>query len=50
VLSSHNQFLICKGIDKNGVPYYDEEAEQLGTTSQDLVPRLGFLIMTAMEI
>lgn len=30
VLQSKNQFLICKGIDKNGVPYYADEASQLG--------------------
>ena len=30
VLNSKNQFLICKGIDKNGVPYYEDEAKQLG--------------------
>ena len=30
VLKSNNQFLICKGIDKNGVPYYQDEAKQLG--------------------
>jgi hypothetical protein len=29
-LKSKNQFLICKGIDKNGVPYYADEASQLG--------------------
>ena len=30
ILNSHNQFLICKGIDKNGVPYYEDEAKQYG--------------------
>ncbi len=30
VLNSHNEFLICKGIDKNGVPQYEDEAKQLG--------------------
>ncbi|MBS1932523.1 MAG: VCBS repeat-containing protein [Bacteroidetes bacterium] len=29
-LHSHNQLLICKGIDKNGVPYYEDEAKQYG--------------------
>ncbi|MES1226505.1 MAG: VCBS repeat-containing protein, partial [Bacteroidota bacterium] len=29
-LHSHNQLLICKGIDKNGVPYYEDEAHQYG--------------------
>ena len=26
ILNSKNQFLICKGIDKNGVPFYADEA------------------------
>ena len=30
VLQSHNEFLICKGIDKNGVPFYEDEAQQYG--------------------
>ncbi|MEP6464860.1 MAG: VCBS repeat-containing protein [Parafilimonas sp.] len=30
VLNSHNEFLICKGIDKNGVPQYEDEAKQYG--------------------
>ncbi len=29
-LHSKNQLLICKGIDKNGVPYYEDEAKQYG--------------------
>lgn len=27
-LQSHNEFLICKGIDANGVPFYEDEALQ----------------------
>jgi len=30
VLKSHNQFLICKGKDANGVPYYEDEAAKMG--------------------
>lgn len=30
ILQSHNQFLICQGIDKNGVPYYKDEAKEYG--------------------
>jgi enediyne biosynthesis protein E4 len=30
ILNSRNQFLICKGIDKNGVPFYEDEAKQYG--------------------
>src|SRR4026209_1689977 len=29
-LKSKNQFLICKGKDAKGVPYYDDEAGKLG--------------------
>jgi len=29
-LQSKNQFLICKGKDENGVPYYENEAGNLG--------------------
>ncbi len=30
ILNSHNEFLICKSIDKNGVPQYEDEAKQYG--------------------
>jgi hypothetical protein len=29
-LHSHNQLLICLGIDKNGVPYYADKAKEYG--------------------
>ena len=29
-LQSKNQFLICKGKDANGIPYYEDEAMRLG--------------------
>jgi enediyne biosynthesis protein E4 len=29
-LQSRNQLLVCQGIDKNGVPYYKDEAKQYG--------------------
>ena len=29
-LHSKNQFLICQGIDKNGVPFYKDEAHEYG--------------------
>jgi hypothetical protein len=29
-LKSKNQFLICKGIDAKGIPYYEDEASLLG--------------------
>jgi hypothetical protein len=30
ILNNKNQLLICKGIDKNGVPFYEDEAKQYG--------------------
>ncbi len=30
ILNSRNQLLICKGIDKNGVPFYEDKAKQYG--------------------
>src|SRR5688572_32080488 len=30
ILNSRNQFLICKGIDKNGIPFYEDRAGQYG--------------------
>ena len=30
-LKSKNQFLICKGNDKNGIPYYEDEATKYGS-------------------
>lgn len=30
ILKSKNQFLICKGKDENGIPFYEDEAEKMG--------------------
>lgn len=30
ILHSHNQLLVCQGIDKNGVPTYKDEAKEYG--------------------
>ena len=30
ILNSKNQLLICKGIDKNGIPFYEDRAKQYG--------------------
>jgi hypothetical protein len=43
VLKSKNQFLICKGIDKNGVPFYEEEAEKMGVAFSGLSTQAAFL-------
>lgn len=29
-LHSHNQLLVCQGIDKNGVPWYEDKAKEYG--------------------
>jgi len=42
-LQSHNQFLICKGIDKNGVPYYEDEAKKLGVDFSGFSTQAAFL-------
>lgn len=43
VLKSHNLFLICKGIDKNGAPYYEDEAEKYGLAFSGLSTQAAFL-------
>ena len=30
ILNSKNQLLVCKGIGKNGIPFYEDEAKQYG--------------------
>ncbi len=30
ILKGKNQFLICRGIDKNGIPYYEDQAAEYG--------------------
>ncbi|MBL7698701.1 MAG: VCBS repeat-containing protein [Chitinophagaceae bacterium] len=30
ILNSHNQFLVCQGINKDGVPQYVDKSEELG--------------------
>src|SRR6478735_7376373 len=43
ILNSHNQFLICKGIDKNGVPYYEDEAKNYGLDFSGFSTQAAFL-------
>ncbi len=50
ILNSKNQLLVCKGIDKNGVPYYKDEAQNMVLIFQALAHRQFFLIMMAMVI
>jgi enediyne biosynthesis protein E4 len=42
-LKSHNQFLICTGIDKNGVPHYVDKAQELGVDFSGFSTQAAFL-------
>ncbi|HLF46508.1 MAG TPA: VCBS repeat-containing protein, partial [Chitinophagaceae bacterium] len=42
-LQSKNQFLICKGIDEKGVPYYADEGEQMGLDFSGFSTQAAFL-------
>jgi hypothetical protein len=50
VLNSKNQFLICKGIDKNGVPFYEDEAKHMAWTFQGSAHKLFFLVRHIRKI
>ena len=43
VLRGKNQFLICKGIDKNGVPFYEDAAKQMGLDFSGFSTQAAFL-------
>jgi hypothetical protein len=43
VLNSHNQFLICTGIDKNGVPQYKDEAAAMGLDFSGFSTQTAFI-------
>jgi len=43
VLNSHNQFLICKGIDKNGVPFYQDMSKEYGLDFSGFSTHAAFL-------
>ena len=42
-LHSNNQFLICKGLDKNNVPFYKDEAEQMGLSKSAFGTQAAFI-------
>ncbi len=42
-LQSKNQFLICKGIDKNGIPFYEDEAAKMGLAKSAFGTQAAFL-------
>lgn len=43
ILNSHNQFLICKGIGKDGVPFYGDESKQMGLDFSGFSTQAAFL-------
>jgi len=42
-LKSHNQFLICTGIDKDGVPQYTDKAKEMGLDFSGFSTQAAFL-------
>ncbi len=42
-LHSKNQLLICRGIDKNGMPYYEDEAKKYGIDFSGFSTQAAFL-------
>lgn len=42
-LQSHNQLLICKGIDKNAVPFFEDEAKNYGLDFSGFSTQAAFL-------
>lgn len=43
ILKSHNQFLICTGIDRNGIPHYTDKAKELGLDFSGFGSQAAFL-------
>lgn len=43
ILHSRNQFLICTGIDKNGVPHYTDKAREMGVDFSGFATQAAFL-------
>jgi len=50
ILKSHNQLLICQGIDKDGVPYYKDEAHEYGLDFSGFSTQAVFLIAITTAI
>lgn len=42
-LQSHNQLLICQGIDKNGIPHYKDEAKEYGLDFSGFSTQAAFI-------
>lgn len=43
ILHSHNQLLICQGIDKNGIPIYKDKAHEFGLDFSGFSTQAAFL-------
>jgi hypothetical protein len=43
ILRSHNQLLICQGIDKNGIPIYKDKAREYGLDFSGFSTQAAFL-------
>ena len=43
ILQSQNQFLICQGIDKNGIPHYVDKAKEYGLDFSGFGTQAAFL-------
>ncbi len=43
ILKAKNQFLICKGIDKNRIPFYEDEAKKMGLDFSGFSTQAAFL-------
>ena len=43
ILHSHNQLLICQGVDKNGVPVYKDKAHEYGLDFSGFSTQAAFL-------
>lgn len=42
-LNSHNQLLVCQGIDKNGIPHYKDEAKPYGLDFSGFSTQAAFI-------
>ena len=43
ILNSHNQFLICTGIDANGIPHYQDKAKEMGLDFSGFSTQVAFI-------
>lgn len=43
LLQGKNQFLVCKGIDANGIPFYEDKASQMGLDFSGFSTQAAFL-------